>query len=120
MVGLTTSSKLPKHAGEGRLRWPPAESAQYDAGRDRVIVRLTIGIEIGVALTEVDGLQEASRDDLAVIEAEALGRHPLPATGCGTSTCRGFGATARFSARSAGPRGTGVRPDNVALSEVMT
>ena len=62
-----------KVRGEERLRGPRAESAHYDAERDRVIVRLTTGIEIGFAPRDAEGLQHASRDDLAEIEVEAFG-----------------------------------------------
>lgn len=59
--------------GEARLREPRAERAHYDAGRDRVIVRLTTGVEIGFAPRDAEGLQQASREDLAAIEVEAQG-----------------------------------------------
>ena len=45
-----------KARGEERLRGPRAESAHYDAERDRVIVRLTTGIEIGFAPRDTEGL----------------------------------------------------------------
>jgi len=59
--------------GEERLRGPRAESVHYDAGRDRVIVRLTTGVEIGFAPRSAEGLQNASRDELGEIEVEAFG-----------------------------------------------
>ena len=59
--------------GAERLRGPRAESAHYDAGRDRVIVRLTTGVEIGFAPRDAEGLQNADRADLAQIEVEAFG-----------------------------------------------
>lgn len=62
-----------KARGDERLRGPRAVSARYDAGRGRVIVRLTTGIEIGFAPHDAEGLQHATRDDLAVIEVDALG-----------------------------------------------
>ena len=64
-----------KVRGEERLRGPRAESAHYDAERDRVIVRLTTGIEIGFAPRDAEGLQHASRDDLAEVEAFGLAIH---------------------------------------------
>jgi hypothetical protein len=74
MAELTTEQfEAAKARGEKRLRGPRAESAHYDAGRDRVIVRLTTGIEIGFAPRDAEGLQHASRDDLAEIEVEASG-----------------------------------------------
>jgi len=48
-------------------------SAHYDAGRDRVIVRLITGVEIGFAPRDAEGLQHATREDLAEIAVEALG-----------------------------------------------
>lgn len=55
------------------MRGPRAESAHYDAGRDRVIVRLTTGVEIGFAPRDAEDLRNASREDLAAIEVEAFG-----------------------------------------------
>ncbi|WP_199231425.1 DUF2442 domain-containing protein [Falsiroseomonas bella] len=60
-------------ACRARLRGPRAESAHDDAGRDRVIVRLTTGVEIGFAPRDAEGLAGATREELAVIEVEALG-----------------------------------------------
>jgi hypothetical protein len=62
-----------KDRGEARLRGPRAKSAHYDAGRNRVIVRLTTGVELGFAPRDVEGLQHASADDLKVIEVEGFG-----------------------------------------------
>lgn len=62
-----------KARGDARLRGPRAESAHYDAGRSRVIVRLTTGVEIGFSPKDVEGLHEASADDLKVIEVEPFG-----------------------------------------------
>ena len=74
MAELTTEQfEAARALGETRLRGPRAEAAHYDAARDRVIVRLTTGVEIGFAPGDVEGLQDASPDDLAVIEVEALG-----------------------------------------------
>jgi len=74
MVELTTKQfETAKARGKERLRAPRAESAHYDAGRDRVIVRLTTGVEIGFAPRDAEGLQHASRADLAAIEVEAFG-----------------------------------------------
>jgi hypothetical protein len=62
-----------KARGDARLRGPRAESAHYDAGRNRVIVRLTTGVEIGLVPKDVEGLHDASADDLKVIEVEPFG-----------------------------------------------
>lgn len=53
-----------KARGKARMRGPRAESAHYDADRDRVILRLTTGVELGFAPRDVEGLQHASVDDL--------------------------------------------------------
>jgi hypothetical protein len=48
MIQLTTEQfKSAKAHGEARMRGPRDESAHYNSGRDRVIVRLTTGVEIG-------------------------------------------------------------------------
>lgn len=74
MAELTTEQfEAAKARGEARLRGPRAESAHYDAGRGRVIVRLTTGVEIGFAPQDAEGLQHAKRDELAVIEVDAFG-----------------------------------------------
>jgi hypothetical protein len=65
--------KAAKSRGEARLRGPRAESAHYDAGRNRIIVRLTTGVELGFAPRDVEGLQHASAEDLKVIEVEGFG-----------------------------------------------
>ena len=62
-----------KARGDERLRGPRAVSAHYDAGRERVIVRLATGVEIGFAPHDAEGLQHATRDDLSMIEVDALG-----------------------------------------------
>ena len=62
-----------KARGDARLRGPRAESAHYDAGRNRVIVRLTTGVEIGLVPKDVEGLHDGSADDLKVIEVEPFG-----------------------------------------------
>ena len=74
MGELTTEQfEAAKKRGEHRMLGPRAASAHFDAGRDRVIVRLTTGVEIGFAPRNAQGLEHASRADLAVIEVEASG-----------------------------------------------
>ncbi len=74
MVELTPQQfEAAKSRGDARMRGPRAQSAHYDAGRNRVIVRLTTGVEIGFAPRDVEGLQHASADDLKAIEVEAFG-----------------------------------------------
>jgi hypothetical protein len=74
MVELTTEQfEAAKACGETRMRGPRAESAHYDAGRDRIIIRLTTGVEIGFAPRDVEGLQHALTEDLKAIEVQAFG-----------------------------------------------
>jgi Protein of unknown function (DUF2442) len=74
MVELTKEEfEAAKARGEARPREPRAESVHYDAGRNRVIVRLTTGVELGFAPRDVEGLQHASADDLKVIEVDGFG-----------------------------------------------
>jgi hypothetical protein len=74
MVELTQDDfEAARARGESRMRGPRAESAHYDAGRNRVIIRLTTGVEIGLAPRDVEGLEHASIDDLKAVEVEALG-----------------------------------------------
>lgn len=74
MVELTAEQfEAARARGEERLRGPRAESAHYDAGRNRVIVRLMTGIEIGFAPSDAEGLQDASPEDLADIKVQGMG-----------------------------------------------
>ncbi len=74
MAELTTEQfEAAKARGEARMHGPRAESAHYDAGRNRVIVRLTTGVEIGLSPRQVEGLQNASAKDLSAIEVQAFG-----------------------------------------------
>jgi hypothetical protein len=74
MVDLATEQlEAAKARGEARMREPRAESVHYDASRDRLVIRLTTGVEFGFAPRDVEGLQDASKDDLEVIEVEAFG-----------------------------------------------
>ena len=74
MVELTKQQFAAATArGTARLRGPRAVSAHYDRGRNRVVVRLTTGVEISVSPRDVEGLQGAAVHDLQVIEVEAFG-----------------------------------------------
>ena len=74
MAELTTEAfTAGKARGEARMRGPRAASAHYDGGRNRVIVRLTTGVEIGFAPRDVEGPRHASIEDLKAIEVEAFG-----------------------------------------------
>jgi hypothetical protein len=74
MADLTSKEfEAAKARGEARMHGPRAESAHYDAGRNRIVVRLTTEVEIGFAPQHVQGLRDASVEDLKVIEVEAFG-----------------------------------------------
>src|SRR5271155_4079348 len=62
-----------KERGEARMQGPRAESAYYDTARNRIIVRLTTGIEIGFAPGEIEGLRQASVEELEAVEVQELG-----------------------------------------------
>lgn len=84
MADLTTEDfEAAKARGDARMRGPRAASAHYDAGRHRVIVRLTTGVELGLAPRDVGGLHDASTEDLKAIEIEHfdLGRSPASPPG---------------------------------------
>jgi hypothetical protein len=74
MDELTTKEfDAAKVRGKARMRGPRADSARYDAGRNRLVVRLTTGIEIAFAPRDVEGLQNASAEDLKSIEVQEFG-----------------------------------------------
>ena len=58
---------------EARMDGPRAQRAHYDAGRNRVIVTLTTGVEIGFPPAAAEGFETATAQDLAVIEVQAFG-----------------------------------------------
>jgi hypothetical protein len=60
-----------KARGEARMRGPRAVSAHYDAGCHRIIVRLSTGAELGLIPRDVEGLQDASPEDLKAIEVKS-------------------------------------------------
>jgi hypothetical protein len=74
MVELTTEQfEAARTRGEALLRGPVAVGAHYDEGRDRVIICLSTGIELGLRPSDVEGLGKASAKELSVIEVEAAG-----------------------------------------------
>lgn len=74
MVELTDAVfQAAKSRGEARLRGPRAQQVHYDAGRNRLIIRLTTGIELGLIPRDVEGLRDASIDDLKSAEIDAFG-----------------------------------------------
>ena len=74
MVELTDQQvEAARQRGEARLRGPRALGARYDAGRGRVVITLSTGIEFGLAPRDVEGLAGASAEDLRVVEVDAVG-----------------------------------------------
>lgn len=74
MAHLTTEEfAAVKARGEARMRGPRAESAHYDRGRNRIVVRLNTGAEITLAPEDVEALQSASADELEAVEVQELG-----------------------------------------------
>lgn len=71
--GFRKTFDAAKRRGEERLRGPRAVAARYDAGRGRVVIALSTGVELGLAPRDVEGLAGASAADLRVIEVEAMG-----------------------------------------------
>ena len=74
MVELTMEQfEAAEARGRARVDGPRAQSVHYDAGRSRIIVRLTTGIELGFAPGDVEGLQVATIEDLKAVQVEGLG-----------------------------------------------
>jgi hypothetical protein len=74
MVELTKEQfEAAEARGAELMRGPRAESAHYDAGRNRVIIRMNTGLELGFPPHAVEGLQSASAEDLRDIKVEAFG-----------------------------------------------
>ena len=71
--GFRAQFKAARQRGDERLRGPRAVAARYDAGRGRVIVTLSTGIELGLLPRDVEGLAGASAADLRVVEVDAMG-----------------------------------------------
>jgi hypothetical protein len=62
-----------KARGEKRLKEPRAVAAHFDAGRNRVVVRLTTGVEVAFPPALAQGLENAKPADLADIEITPAG-----------------------------------------------
>ncbi len=74
MVELTDEQfEAAKRRGEARLRGPRAVAARYDAGRGRVVIALSTGVELGLMPRDVEGLAGATTDDLRAIEVNGMG-----------------------------------------------
>ena len=78
MVELTDEQfEAAKRHGDGRLQGPRAVAVRYDAGRRRVVITLSSGIELGLAPSDVEGLAGAASEDLRAVEivSQGLGVH---------------------------------------------
>lgn len=74
MVELTDEQfEAAKRRGEACLQGPRALAARYDAGRGRVVIALSTGVELGLAPRDVEGLAGASADDLRAVEIDNQG-----------------------------------------------
>ena len=74
MVELTDQQFADAQArGAKLMRGPRAQSAHFDAGRNRVIIRLTTGVEIGFPPRSAQGLENATSADLDAIDITELG-----------------------------------------------
>ena len=62
-----------RRRGAERLHGPRAVAARYDAGRGRVVVTLSSGVELGLLPRDVEGLAGASAEDLRAVEVDAMG-----------------------------------------------
>jgi hypothetical protein len=61
---------------EGRKRqaaFPPAVSARFDRRSSRIVVELVTGVQIGFRAATVEGLQDATVDELVRIEISPSG-----------------------------------------------
>ena len=71
MVELTTAQfEAARVRGEERMRGPRAESAHYDGGRNRIIVRLTTGVELAD--------RDAPKTPVQLMRAEPVARTLFP------------------------------------------
>ena len=59
--------------GDALMKGPRADAVIYDAHRNRIVVTLTTGIEIGFAPEHAQGLQAATPSDLRRVELDAMG-----------------------------------------------
>ena len=74
MTELTDEQfEVARQRGAARLQGPHAVAARYDAGRGRLVITLSTGVELGLAPRDVEGLAGASTEDLRVVEVDAMG-----------------------------------------------
>ena len=71
--GFRAQFEAARQRGAERLRSPLAVAVRYDAGRGRVVITLSTGVELGLLPRDVEGLAGASAADLRVVEVDALG-----------------------------------------------
>ena len=71
-----TEKELAAANARGRARlgtMPRAVEAGYDAARDRIVIRLSTGLEVAFAPQDAQGLAGASPGDLAAVEIDPPG-----------------------------------------------
>lgn len=74
MVELTDEQfETAKRRGDARLQGPQAVAVRYDAGRGRIVIALSTGVELGLVPRDVEGLAGASADDLRAVEIDSQG-----------------------------------------------
>jgi hypothetical protein len=73
MVTRRDISRANARAARLRDSGPTAVSAEYDRHRDRIVVKLSTGIELGFSLHETQGLEAAKPAQLKVIEVSPSG-----------------------------------------------
>lgn len=73
-LNFPTRNSMPPRR-EARLRAPRAVRALFDARRNRIVIRLTTGVEIASPTTYAHGLGKSGAADQAQIEVTPAGRH---------------------------------------------
>jgi len=71
--GFRAQFEAARQRGDERLRGPCAVAARYDAGRGRVVITLSTGVELGLLPRDVEGLAGAAAADLRMVEVDAVG-----------------------------------------------
>jgi Protein of unknown function (DUF2442) len=121
MAKLSTAQfEVAEARGETLLRGPVAVGAHYDEGRDRVVIHLSTGVELGLRPKDVEGLENASPVELKVIEIEAAGlgiRFPtIDADLYVPALLEGALGSRRWMARALGAAGGGARSQRKAAA----
>ena len=71
--GFRAQFEAARQRGHDRLSGPHAVAARYDAGRGRVVITLSTGVELGLLPRDVEGLTGAPAEDLRVVEEDPMG-----------------------------------------------